>query len=285
MDIEGARSCGQTTVVPYADRGLRSLLSLGGRAPGPARLLAIPAFEQRRGAFGAGTRRVRIVCLSDTHMKHAFLTPFMPQGDDHILLHAGDFTSLGRVEHALEFNEWLGTLHYRHKFIISGNHERVCGDVRSHSRYAGLLTNGTYVTHGCVTLEEFGGLTIFLSSWEKKHRDNTSAEPELFPWDHPRLFPGEEKNESENERESDGGGRRGVDVLVTHLPPRGVLDTVRLVKHRGSARLRDRVAQIRPTVHVFGHVHRGGVEASNGTTFINAANPGTNGPIVFDYYY
>jgi hypothetical protein len=40
--------------------------------------------------------------------------------DDHILLHAGDFTSLGRVEHALEFNEWLGTLHYRHKFIISG---------------------------------------------------------------------------------------------------------------------------------------------------------------------
>lgn len=287
MDIEGARSGGQmrstTTVVPYADRGLGSLLlgGLGVRTPGPARLLAIPAFEQRREAFGAGTRRVRIVCLSDTHMKHAFLTPFMPQGDDHILLHAGDFTSLGREEHAIEFNEWLGTLHYRHKFIVSGNHERVCGDVRSHSRYAGLLTNGTYVTHGCVTLEEFGGLTIFLSSWEKKHRDNTSAEPELFPWDHPRLSP----DENESESESDGGGRRGVDVLVTHMPPRGVLDTVRLVKHRGSAGLRDRVARIRPTVHVFGHVHRGGVEASNGTTFINAANPGTNGPTVFDYYY
>lgn len=85
MDVEGARSGGQmrsTTVVPYADRGLGSLLlgGLGVRAPGPARLLAIPAFEQRREAFGAGTRRVRIVCLSDTHMKHAFLTPFMPQG-------------------------------------------------------------------------------------------------------------------------------------------------------------------------------------------------------------
>jgi hypothetical protein len=151
--------------------------------------------------------------------------------------------------------------------------------VREHESYARLLTNGTYVTHGRVTLEEFGGLTLFLSSWERKHRDHTSAEPELFPWDDPVLSGGH----GDGERPVHRGG---VDVLVTHMPPRGILDTVRLVKHRGSAQLLARVTQIRPAVHVFGHAHRSGVEVhEGGTTFVNVANPGRAGPIVFDYYY
>jgi hypothetical protein len=162
--------------------------------------------------------------------------------------------------------------------------------VREHGAYADLLTNGTYVTHDCVTLEEFGGLTIFLSSWERKHRDKTSAEPHLFPWDHPSLRQDDEqqsngRHDEEEEEEEQKQPRRRVDVLVTHMPPRHILDNVRLVKHRGSARLRERVERIRPVVHLFGHVHRSGVEIHGGTTFINAANPGCNGPIVFDYYY
>jgi hypothetical protein len=126
---------------PYREQSKLLSLIRPRTQPGPARLLSIPEFEQRREALGGG-RRVRIVCLSDTHMKHTFLTPFMPQGgectpsptcdfiltpppcyyflDDHILLHAGDFTSRGQLEHALQFNDWLGSLHYRHKFIVSG---------------------------------------------------------------------------------------------------------------------------------------------------------------------
>lgn len=37
---------------------------------------------------------VRIVCISDTHTKHGDLN--IPDGD--ILIHAGDFTSFGRLE-------------------------------------------------------------------------------------------------------------------------------------------------------------------------------------------
>ncbi|KAL6046607.1 metallophosphoesterase domain-containing protein 1 [Balamuthia mandrillaris] len=255
----------------------------GGRAVGPARMLTIEAFEQQRQrmeAEGREVRRVRIVCLSDTHMKHELLTPSLPQGDDHILVHAGDFTCLGRYEHALAFNEWLGTLNYRYKFIVSGNHERLCGNVRQHASYSQLLTNGIHITHQRITLPEFGGLTLLLSSWEKMNlKDNTSAEPELFPWNDDASSSSSSSSEMMMTEPSK------VDILVTHIPPRGILDRVKLVKHRGSARLLERVLRIQPTVHVFGHVHKGGFEVKDEMTFVNAANPGIFGPFVFDYYY
>ncbi len=38
-----------------------------------------------------------------------------------VLLHAGDFTSLGKPEEISSFSEWLGTLPYKHKVVIAGN--------------------------------------------------------------------------------------------------------------------------------------------------------------------
>ena len=42
----------------------------------------------------------------------------------------------------------------------------------------------------------------------------------------------------------------GVDVLISHTPPFGVLDN-----GLGSRELREAVLAARPTVHVFGHIH------------------------------
>ena len=73
--------------------------------------------------------------ISDTH-NYAHRIP-MPEGD--ILLHAGecwpvsrarelnfhlgDFTVHGQLHEIRQFDEWLGTLNYRHKIVIAGNHE------------------------------------------------------------------------------------------------------------------------------------------------------------------
>jgi hypothetical protein len=54
---------------------------------------------------------VRVVCISDTHAQHRGLV--VPDGD--ILIHGGDYTSFGSLEHARDFNDWLGTLPHRHK--------------------------------------------------------------------------------------------------------------------------------------------------------------------------
>jgi len=216
------------------------------------------------------------VVLSDTHSLHDIITP-LPQGPKHILIHCGDFTHMGTLDDTLDFNDWLGTLQYDHKFIISGNHERLCGDVREHHKFQDLLTNGYFVTHEFVKLEQFGGLTLFLSSWDKKASANSeeSTEKELFLWNDVHLYREEGKEE------------RGIDILITHQPPMGILDSTRL-SHRGSKEIGNLVKKIQPALHLFGHVHHGGESISSDpkkTSFINAANPGDKGAIVVEYYY
>ncbi|XP_022111968.1 metallophosphoesterase MPPED2-like isoform X3 [Acanthaster planci] len=49
---------------------------------------------------------VRFVCISDTHNQAARLLPTIPDGD--ILIHAGDFTNIGRPREIKRFNEFLG---------------------------------------------------------------------------------------------------------------------------------------------------------------------------------
>ena len=45
-----------------------------------------------------------------------------------------------------------------------------------------------------------------------------------------------------------------IDVLVTHGPPRGVLD-IAGTEHIGCPELLNRVLAIKPRVHLFGHCH------------------------------
>ena len=62
---------------------------------------------------------VRFVFISDTHTKHHNLT--LPRGD--VLIHTGDFTMQGRKEEIKSFSDWLGRIDFKHKIVISGNHE------------------------------------------------------------------------------------------------------------------------------------------------------------------
>lgn len=64
-----------------------------------------------------------------------------------------------------------------------------------------------------------------------------------------------------------------TDVLITHTPPAGFHDTVG-GQHRGSLALNERIEQVAPTLAVYGHIHKPGVEQVNGTTLCNAAHVG-----------
>ena len=61
-------------------------------------------------------RNVRVVCISDTHGHHRELTAVLPKGD--VLIHAGDYTSLGDEQHAYDFNDWLGEVGRDFKAIV-----------------------------------------------------------------------------------------------------------------------------------------------------------------------
>ena len=80
----------------------------------------------------------------------------------------------------------------------------------------------------------------------------------------------------------------GVDVLVTHGPPAGILDRVVDGRSVGCADLLDAVRRVRPLLHVFGHIHEAyGEVERDGTRFVNASTctvryAPVNAPVVVD---
>lgn len=63
----------------------------------------------------------------------------------------------------------------------------------------------------------------------------------------------------------------GADVLVSHEPPLMILDESNHI-HWGNAPLRNRVFEVKPRFHFFGHAHEAyGTEKLQGIVFSNAA--------------
>ena len=186
----------------------------------------------------------RVVALSDTHSYH----PVVPDGD--ILIHAGDIS--GRSTWADFRREifWLGALPHEHKMLVPGNHElqveinipdsvRICRD-----NGIQLAVDGTVLVDS---------LILFCSS----------RTPVFGDW----AFMHDEK-----QAESLWVSAPSCDILVTHGPPYGYNDKVKGVS-LGCRALRRAIDRIRPSVHVYGHIHEGynGRIYENGTLFANVA--------------
>jgi predicted phosphodiesterase len=190
---------------------------------------------------------MRIVCVSDTHNLHDRIA--LPDGD--LLLHAGDATMHGTEAEIAEFDAWLGTVPHRHKVVIAGNHDFLFQTEPAKARR--LITNAVYLEDSGVTLE---GLSIWGSPWQPWYFDWAfnlrRGAPLRAVWD---KIPA------------------GTDVLLTHGPPRGVLDRVaRSGEAVGCEELLEAVERLRPKVNVFGHIHEGyGREERDGTLFVNAS--------------
>lgn len=178
----------------------------------------------------------------------------IPDGD--VLVHAGDFTMQGRAAEINEFNEQLARLPHKHKVVIAGNHDI---GFETHSEDArALLTNATYLEDSGVEIE---GVKFWGSPWQ----------PQFFDWAF-NLERGEALKEKWQKIPED------TDVLITHGPPRMILDMApregRLaVANVGCDDLREEILErIKPKYHIFGHIHEGyGWRKVEGITFINAS--------------
>lgn len=192
----------------------------------------------------------RIVCLSDTHNCNRQIA--VPAGD--ILIHSGDATVRGTVDEIIWFNEWFSKLPHRHKVFVAGNHDWL---FESNNRLARTLLDSSihYLEDSSVEIEN---LKIYGSPWQ----------PRFFDWAF-NLTRGAELAEKWKLISAD------TDILITHGPPHGILDEVLTqygVENAGCEELRKRVEQIRPRLHVFGHIHCGyGRTEKFGVNFINAS--------------
>jgi Icc-related predicted phosphoesterase len=197
-------------------------------------------------------RRVRVVCISDSHELHRELN--VPDGD--LLIHAGDFTFWNHTSKIRDFNEWLGELPHRHNVVIPGNHDRAFHtDPRLHT----LITNGVLLINESV---QVCGLNIWGSPVTCDDASHGHSKPEERAHLYARI-------------------PKDTDILITHGPPFGVLDREPGSSERhGCTELRKAVVRVKPRLHVFGHVHVGyGTLATEHTQFVNAALMGWSGDL------
>lgn len=179
-----------------------------------------------------------ILHLSDTHGLHRQLGS-LPDVD--VIVHSGDFTMVGTEREALDFINWFCDLPYKHKVFIAGNHD-MCLD--SGGTISGLDANCHYLCNSgvCIGGVNFYGVPVFIE-------DAFSGRKDLC---YKTIPP-------------------NTDVLITHEPPQGILDFDDDY-HYGSETLLARVKDIKPRLHLFGHIHAAhGTLECGGTTFSNAA--------------
>lgn len=200
----------------------------------------------------------RITFISDTHTKHNKLDGFLPGGD--ILIHAGDLTSRGYITEIENFAKWYDKINnYDTKVFICGNHD--FGFQDDYEKVKGLLT-------GYKTIDYLQDDWMMVGEdYEKMVKIwGTPWQPEFFNWAF-NLPRGEKLMEKWNLIPTD------VDILVTHGPPFGKLDYVAYDgKNVGCEDLLFKVQEIKPKIHVFGHIHESfGYVFDGNTHYINAA--------------
>lgn len=189
------------------------------------------------------------VILSDTHGDHRKVE--VPEGD--IFIHCGDSLkgSLHNPEDALfELNEWLGSLPHRYKILIGGNHDFLLESKgKEVQKY---FTHAIYLQDQAVEIE---GWKIYGSPFT----------PKFGIW----AF---QKPAGKAMKEVWDKIPKDTDILITHGPPKGILDRTYTGKEAGCEMLAQKIKEIRPKYHFFGHIHEAyGTEKKEGTLFLNAA--------------
>lgn len=155
-----------------------------------------------------------IFAFSDTHGAHRSLQ--VPENTD-ILICAGD-----AVEDNLQggeyddFIEWFAAQPGKWKIFVPGNHELSFDIDQADAIVRQFEAKGIVVLQDAI--EEFGGISICSISG--------------------------------NARIADEDIPKGIDILVTHYPPYGILD-----QDLGSPEILNFVLKAKPKYHLFGHIH------------------------------
>lgn len=180
---------------------------------------------------------MRILHISDTHNKHRWVQN-LPEAD--LIIHSGDISFAGSENEAMDFLEWFGSLKYKYKIFIAGNHD----DCLYKANIEGLSDNCFYLCDSGVTIEgvKFYGVPMFMEDVIYGFYDENI-----------RKIPND------------------TEMLITHQPPYGILDSSANINY-GDRNLLQTVLKVKPRFHLFGHIHTAyGIEKMENTTFINAS--------------
>lgn len=214
---------------------------------------------------------MKITFISDTHNKHRYLTSkgmgnILGSGD--VLVHAGDCTSMGKSHEIKEFLDWFSNTDFKHKIFIAGNHD--FGFELNHDIAPEYKEKGVHYLFDSSI--EIDGVKFYGSPWQ----------PEFYNWAF-NLPRGEKL--AEKWAMIPGN----TDILITHGPAYGMLDHTITGQQVGCVDLFHRIMEVKPKIHVCGHIHWAyGQKSFNEVEFLNASvlnerYEHENKPIVLDF--
>ncbi len=201
---------------------------------------------------------MKILCISDTHGFHEELKII----DVDMIIHAGDFSNTRsssiNANECIKFLEWYEKLSIKYKILISGNHDTAV--------QAGLINFKYYKTiiYAQHEMIEIGKLKIFGSPYTPTFGVGWAFNVPRHKLDvYWREIPKE------------------TDILVTHGPPKGILDLsyneYDNLEYCGDKSLLNKVYEVCPKYHIFGHIHNNkdnfnwGKRIINDITFMNVS--------------
>jgi predicted phosphodiesterase len=207
--------------------------------------------------------RTRFLVISDTH-GHPLPSDYAPKAD--VAIHCGDLTTESKLHEFTSAIDLMKSVDAPLKLVIAGNHDFTLdipmfrrkveevnppldpnlvrkeygdyGEARSlfnEAKESGItfLEEGTYT----FTLVNGASLKVYASPYT----------PSLGDWGfqyHPQAG-----------HDFDIGN--DADVVITHGPPRGIMDMTYSGTRAGCPALFKAVARSRPRMHCFGHIHEG----------------------------
>ena len=185
---------------------------------------------------------MKIMFISDTHGRHKEIVELygeLPYVD--MIIHSGDCTRYGEFEETDLFMNWYSKQNAKHKVLIAGNHDFVFQNKQRTKQLLELNASITYLEDEYINID---GIGIYGSPWS----------PVYGMWAFMK-----QRNAELDEVWQKVPTDKSVDVLVTHTPRYGRLDvSVRGNYHVGCEMLANRINDINPKVHVFGHIHECG---------------------------
>jgi predicted phosphohydrolase len=203
---------------------------------------------------------MRIVAVGDTHTFEADLD-LLPEGD--LFVHVGDLCRGGTVDELAPVVRWIAALPHPHKVVVAGNHDWCFA--REGERARALL--GPTVHYLEDTEATIAGLRVWGSPWQPAFHDWAFNLPRgealRAKWE---LIP------------------EGIDLLLTHCPPRGFGDRSSITRRHGCHDLLAAVRRVRPALHLFGHIHEDGGLWRDGPVCLDNVTTweGERGPTVLD---
>lgn len=210
---------------------------------------------------------MKIWHIGDTHTYHDLLK--IPNGID-MVIHSGDCSNprdpYNNESEVREFINWFKSLPIKYKIYVAGNHDT--------SIEKKLVTKKDFEDYNIIYLEneyvEIEGLKIF----------GSPHTPQFGNW----AFM---KSREKLERFWRNAIHEQADIVITHGPPKGVLDKSYHKSGRmeacGDRSLLNRMFELKPKLCLFGHIHNCEDIINAGTLkFSNYETIFSNGSVVTD---